>query len=246
MEQTEYIDDLTINAFVDGQLDAAICEAVLTAMENDPEVREHVYRMRRAKDLMKVGFGNAETPLPNKSGRKPCVLAVPARYGLAASLLVLSLGFGSGILGYYVSKQLSNEERNVALASMQVSRGDHVILHISESDPGQFAAALRYIDDFLENNPLPASQIEVVANAGGLDLMRADASPFKEQIVAMMRDHENVHFIACLNGIRNLRRRGIEPKFIGDIDTDKTAIDHIINRLQAGWTYIKVDDLPEI
>lgn len=246
MKQAEYIDDLMINSVVDGQLDAAHCETVLAAMESDPELRQRVYRTRHAKDLMKVGFGSAEPPSPVRAGRKACLLGVRSRYGLAASLLVVSLGFGSGVLGYYVSTQLSKEERNTALASMRVSSSDHVILHISESDPGQFAAALRYVDNFLENNPLPASQIEVVANAGGLDLMRADTSPFKEQIVAMMRNHENVHFIACLNGIRNLRRRGIEPKFIGDIDTDKTAIDHIINRLQAGWTYIKVDDLPTI
>jgi intracellular sulfur oxidation DsrE/DsrF family protein len=246
MKQAEDIDDLMINSFVDGQLDAVNCEAVLAAMEIDPDIRQRVYRTRRAKDLMKVGFGNAETPSPARSRGRRCLPGVRSSYGLAASLLMVSLGFGSGVLGFYVSKQLSNEGRTVALASLQVSSSDHVILHISESDPKQFAAALRYVDNFLDNNPLPASQIEVVANAGGLDLMRADTSPFKEQIVAMMRNHENVHFIACLNGIRNLRRRGIEPKFIGDIDTDKTAIDHIINRLQAGWTYIKVDDLPEI
>ena len=76
--------------------------------------------------------------------------------------------------------------------------------------------------------------------------MRADKSPFKAQVVAMMKHHSNVHFIACANGIRNLRKLGIEPKIIGDIDTDKTAVDHIINRLQAGWTYVKVDDIPEI
>ena len=129
---------------------------------------------------------------------------------------------------------------------MPAPSSDRVILRVSESDPRQFSAALRYVENFQDNNPQPASQMEVVANAGGLDLMRADVSPFKAQVVAMMKNHQNVHFIACLNGIRKLRRRGIEPDIIGDIATDKTAIDHIIDRLQAGWTYVKVGTLPEI
>ena len=246
MKLAEHIDDLMINSFVDGQLDAANYEAVLVAMEADPEIRQRVYLMRRAKDLMKLGFGDAETPSPASSGIKRRLFGSRNTYGLAASLLMLSLGFGSGVLGYYVGQQHPSGEHQTALAAAQTPSTDHVILHISQSDPKQFSAALRYVDNFLDNNPMPSSQIEVVANAGGLDFMRADVSPFKEQIIAMMRDHENVRFIACLNGIRNLRRRGIEPKIIGDIDTEKTAIDHIIDRLQAGWTYVKVDALPEI
>lgn len=246
MKQAEDIDDVMINAFVDGQLDAANCEAVLAGMEADPEIRQRVYLVRRAKDLMKVGFGTAQAPSPATSRIRSCLSGRLGTHGLAASLLAVSLGFGSGVLGYHVSRQLSSGEHQPALASAQMPSSDHVILHISQSDPRQFSAALRYVENFLNNNPLPASRIEVVANAGGLDLMRADVSPFKNQIVSLMKRHENVHFIACLNGIRNLRRRGIEPRIIGDIDTDETAIDHIINRLQAGWTYVKVDALPQI
>jgi intracellular sulfur oxidation DsrE/DsrF family protein len=159
---------------------------------------------------------------------------------------MLIFGFGSGVLGYYVSSQLAQAENNVALASLQGANAHHVILHISESDPRQFSAAMRYVEAFLNHNPAAGSQIGVVANAGGLDLMRDGVSPFTSEITAIMRHHDNVHFIACSAGLQNLRRRGIQPKFIGDIDTDKTAIDHIVNRLKAGWTYIKVDDLPQV
>lgn len=242
----EHIDDLMVNAFVDGQLDAVHCESVIAAMETNAETRERVYLMRRAKDLIKVGFESAETP--SAAGPVPGrgLFGRRCSAGLAASLLMASIGFGSGMLGYHVSKQLSDAAPAGALAAAHTPSTDHVILHVSESDPKQFSAALRYVEHFLDSNQAPGSQIEVIANSGGLDFMRADKSPFKAQVVAMMKHHNNVHFIACANGIRNLRKRGIEPKIIGDIDTDKTAIDHIINRLQAGWTYVKVDDISEI
>jgi len=247
MRQTEFVDDLMVNAFVDGQLDAGTCETVIDAMERDPETRERVYLMRRAKDLIRVGFSQSEAPHPTKPQRKKSWLLGRSSFGLAASLLAMSVGFGSGVLGYYVTKELSAKQPH--LASRAAGRQmitDHVVLHLSESDPKQFSAALRYIEKFLDDNQSPGSQIEIIANAGGLDLMREDTSPFRAQVVAMMRDHDNVHFIACANGIRNLRKQGINPPIIKNIDTDKTAIDHIIGRLQAGWRYVKVDNIPEI
>lgn len=240
---SEYIDDLAVNAFVDGQLDAAGCENVVATMETDPDTRERVYLMRRAKDLIKVGFEHAETPRPAQSVRTG-FFGVRCSVALAASLLMAVIGFGSGVLGYYVSKDISAPTRlSSAVAATHAANSNHVILHISESDPRLFAAALHYVEKFLDKNNKPGSEIEVVANSGGLDLMRADKSPFKAEVAAIIKRHNNVHFIACANAIRNLRKRGIEPKMIGDVDTHETAIDHIINRLQAGWTYIKVDDI---
>lgn len=246
MKQTDYIDDLMLNAFVDGQLDAGNCETVLAAMEKDPQTRDRVYLMRRAKDLIKIGFERVESPLPRTPLKKRRWFRGVSSYGLAASLLVMSLGFGSGVFAYYLTDELSTKTSLATLNPAQKTYTDHVVLHISESDPKQFSAALRYIDKFLDDNQTPGSQIEVIANSGGLDLMRSDKSPFKAQVVAMMRDHDNVHFIACANGIRNLHKQGIDAPIIPDIDTDKTAIDHIIGRLQAGWTYVKVDTIPEI
>jgi intracellular sulfur oxidation DsrE/DsrF family protein len=246
MSQADYIDDLMLAAFVDGQLDPVNCESVLAAVEIDPDTRERLYQLRRAKDLMKMSFEHLEAPPLTRPAPK-WRLSAGSGVGVAASLLVLTLGFGSGVLGFYCSERLANDPGNPpALAITPQPYKDRVVLHISESDPKQFDAALNYIEKFLDKNKTEGSQIEVIANSGGLDLMRTDTSPVKQQVIAMMRKHENVHFIACANGLRNLHKRGIDAPIIPDIDTDKTAIDHIIGRLHAGWTYVKVDNLPEI
>jgi intracellular sulfur oxidation DsrE/DsrF family protein len=243
MQQSDHIDDILLGAFIDGQLDAANAEAVIAALQEDPDTRERLYQLRRAKDLMKVGFDHVEPPPQATPPAPRSRFSVRGRFGIAASLLVLALGFASGILGYYGTKQLAGD---TIASTPQQAYTDRVVLHLSESDPKQFAAALNYIEDFLAANEAEDSQIEVIANSGGLDLMRMDTSPFKNQLVAMMRDHDNVHFIACANAIRNLRKQGIQAQIIPKVHTDKTAIDHIIGRLQAGWSYVKIDNVPAI
>ena len=39
---------------------------------------------------------------------------------------------------------------------------------------------------------------------------------------------------------------GAEPTLIRDVHTGQTAVDHIIDRVLQGWTYVRVDQLPGI
>jgi anti-sigma factor RsiW len=55
-------DDQVLGSFVDGLLDAASSEKIIKAMEDDPEIRECIYQLRRAKDLMRLGFGEVSAP----------------------------------------------------------------------------------------------------------------------------------------------------------------------------------------
>lgn len=58
-------DDRALEIFVDGLQDAAHSEKIIKAMEDDPVIRERVYQSRRAKDLMRLGFGDASPPSSN-------------------------------------------------------------------------------------------------------------------------------------------------------------------------------------
>ncbi|MCO6412992.1 MAG: hypothetical protein J5I92_09625 [Thiogranum sp.] len=241
MKNFDDIDEQTLGAFVDGQLDAAQSSLVIKAVDKDPALREQVYQLRRAKDLMKLGFGDARPASPSGVPHK----ARPGRFGVgvAASVALLVTGFGAGSLGYYCTRYLDTDSS--VMASLAQRQSDHVVLHINDSDPRHFMAALDYVDRFLEENTATGGQIEVVANAGGLDLMRAGLSPYEERVVAMINRRNNVHFIACANAINNLQQQGIEPRIIRSVNTEQTALEHIVERLRSGWTYIKVDSLPE-
>jgi intracellular sulfur oxidation DsrE/DsrF family protein len=228
MEMFDQIDNQMLGAFVDGHLDPAHCETIIKAMEDDPEIRERVYELRRAKDLMKLGFSQASAP--SRMEHKP---AFWRKYPSAiAAMLVLAVGFAGGWL---IQPAPSIQQHDAAQAQVQVNQGDKIIVHISKSDPKQFANTLAY------------HQIDVVAHASGLDLMRTDVSPLKQQILALMDKHDNVHFIACAGAIKKFHKKnGEAPDIIHGVKTDMTAFDHIVGRLQSGgWKYIKAETLSE-
>lgn len=244
MGKIDHIDEHILGAFVDGELDIAGRELVLEAMHNDNATREQVYRLRRAKDLMKLGFEGARAATPAVQDFEPGDGWLTRWSGLAASI-VLVVSLGAGYLGYQGGKQLAFETTPPVTALTQ-QHVDKVLLHISKSDPKQFSAALDYTRKFLDEHSSSGGQIAVVANAGGLDLLRAGVSPFEDQILEMIRDYPNVHFIACANSIRALRKKGVTPVIIENVDSTLPAMDKIIQYVQQGYTYIKVKSLMEI
>ncbi len=241
MKMIDKIDNQMLGAFVDGHLDPAHCDAVIKAMADDPEVRERVYELRRAKDLMKLGFGDASAPSGKDYKTSFWGKCTPA----IAAMLVLAVGIAGG---WFMQPVLSDQQQAAIQGQAQVSLGDKIIVHISKSDPQQFADALAYTEKFLEEHKDGGHQIDVVAHASGLDLMRADVSPLKQQIIALMDKYDNVHFIACAGAIKVFHKKnGVAPDIIRGVGTDTTAFDHIVGRLQSGgWKYIKVENLSEI
>jgi intracellular sulfur oxidation DsrE/DsrF family protein len=247
MQPNHKLDELTLNAYVDGQLDTELERAVLNAMENDAGIREQVHALRRAKDWMRSGFADAELPqrkLTDSSGWRKRVYT-----GIAATLMMFAIGTGGGILGYKLSGnahtgyKLSGNAHTAVAMQEDPSR---VILHLDESDPERFAALLDYTEYLLSKNNAPGMQVEVIANAGGIDLVRAGVSPYEQRVRLLSATYANLHFIACANAVRNLRNSGEEAILIDHVHAGETAVDHIVDRLRAGWTYRKVTDLPEI
>lgn len=242
MKGLDDIDSQMLGAFVDRLLDAEHAALVIKMMENDPEIRNQVYQLRRAKDLMKLGFADAKAPsTTSQKSRRSIYNLFFSR--IAASVAAVAISFGAGALGYHYYEAQDDAVSTVASATLQ--QADRVILHISEPDPKQFSNVLAYMDKFLDEHAADGSRIEVVANAGGINFMRGPISPFKNQIIAMMDKHDNIQFIACASGLRVLRNQDVEPIIIKGVGTDTTAIDHIVKRLQSGWTYMKVDTLLE-
>ncbi len=45
---------------------------------------------------------------------------------------------------------------------------------------------------------------------------------------------------------QSIRNKDIEPIMITGVKVDVPAMDHIIGRVQAGWTYTRADSLAEI
>jgi len=234
--KNETWDDVTLTAYIDGELEAAKQNAVLAAMEHDKVLSERICRLRRTKDWMRTGYGSAMPPrreLPRRRGPWRAL-----RSGMAASIIALAIGIGGGLMGYTLA-----EKGTETLA--ESSDPNRIVLHIDDSDPEHFGLLLDYTEKFLQEHKEKGVQVEVVANSGGLNLLRPSHSPYEQRITELTEKYSNLQFIACMNAIRNLKRSGGDATLIDDVHTGETAVDHIVKRLQQGWTYKKVDSLSE-
>ena len=236
------IDNNILGMFVDGELGDEDCEVVLTAMQDDDDIRHRISELHRAKHLIKLGFGNATAPVNESKKSEKRSYSMFSIYGLVASVLIMVTSFGAGYLGFlshfFVNENLIVKVNEQVIAPMAQ---DRVLLHIDESDPKEFMAVIDFARKFLDKHREKDSQVAVVANAGGLDMMRKGISPVKAEMLAMMKEYKNIHFLACANSIRALRKKGIEPVFLKNIDTSKPAMEQIIKHVRDGWSYIRVN-----
>ncbi len=236
--ENETWDDATLSAYIDGELDAARQNAVLAAMEHNKVLSDRICRLRRTKDLMRTGYGSAMPPKQSEHPRHKAPWR-KLRSGLAASLVALAIGLGGGLVGYVCAKH-----NDVTMA--HVSDPNRVVLHIDDSKPEHFERLLDYAEHFLQENRDKGVQVDVVANSSGLDLLRTGHSPYEARVKALAEKYHNLQFIACMNAIRHLKRAGQDVNLIDDVHSDETAVDHIVKRLQQGWTYRKVGSLSDI
>lgn len=236
MHEVNEYDDFTLAAFVDGQLDEQTSESIINAMETNKDIRQSIYELRRAKDLMKIGYSGATlSEKKNKSVSKWSRFSL----AIAASITAVTLSLSSGYFGYYYGTQ-SPLKNHQAESSTIEQKSDRILLHISESDIELFTTALDYAEKFLLEHKSNGGEIAVIANAGGLDIMRSGISPYESKIVNLIKKHNNIHFIACANSVKSLQKKGININLIQQVRLNKPAMDHIIEYVQDGWTYKKV------
>ena len=80
----------------------------------------------------------------------------------------------------------------------------------------------------------------MLANSHGLDLFRADRSPYASRIATLTKNHENVRFIVCAQTVARYTRDEGRIVLLPETQIAPSAIGQIVDRLQEGWTYIKI------
>jgi intracellular sulfur oxidation DsrE/DsrF family protein len=84
----------------------------------------------------------------------------------------------------------------------------------------------------------PQRRVEIVANEGGLNLLRSDVTPFAERIRQLAE--EDVLFYACSRAIKRLEEQGVRVQLVPEANTHYSALDRVVLRMQQGWTYEKI------
>ncbi|HQU16017.1 MAG: hypothetical protein B7Z66_01170 [Chromatiales bacterium 21-64-14] len=246
------LSDDTLNAFMDDQLDPEERGEVFDAMNRHRSVTERICELSRLRAMVQHAYRDPAKPKHLQAATRR---SHPLVRGVAAGFLVV-LG---GLLGWALHTTphaVSGDQAflgrlangNGAFMASRVGQkslagtGMHrILLHIASSDPRRMQLALNDVQELMNLYPRNRLQVEVVTNAGGVNLLRADMSPFKAQVEELMRKYPNLSFLACRNTIDRLTRmRGAPVHLIPDTRVGPTAVQEIVSRLQEGWIYIKV------
>lgn len=239
---SKYSDEM-INAFVDDELDSSDKESIKQAMAQDAELYASVNAVCALKKSLKQSYENLPGKYSSADSNLVAGPRVPWSQAVAAVLL-LCVGLVSG---WYGHSSIQNDPVSASIEGLQLSpvnmqQPNKIILHVSSSSGDKLEQALFKVEAIIEQyrHSQQSYAVEVIANSGGIDLLRQDVSPYADRIAELMASNDNVSFIACSNALEKLRLRGIEPRLIADTHTGTTAIEQIVKRLQQGWVYVKV------
>ncbi|GMR18286.1 MAG: hypothetical protein BMS9Abin33_0692 [Gammaproteobacteria bacterium] len=238
-----------ICAFIDGEMTDGREKQIEEAMQHDADLRDDINTMREIRSLYRLSFQDTSTGSSTVKRLNQTYTIRAPFLALAASLFVvvgLSLGWllhdpavvqpvsSHGLKNFYSLKEFVQASTNINKAN--------VILRINE-DPVRLIAALDDLERLLltyEKNSKTLN-LEIIAHASGLNILRADVTPVGRRIQDLMSRHKNLTILACNKTIRRLKDvKGIDVKLLPGVLVVPSAIDQVLKRLQEKWTYVHI------
>ena len=228
MKKDEQVSEEQLNAFTDGELDTEEENHIFELADESPELDARLCQQRKLKEMVQHAYRN----VPQARARSAQTGSRGRVLGMAvAAMFLLAIGIS---VGWFASLTMGPGHNGV-----QVAQSDTYLLHVTSSDPQRMQMALRRADELM-NGPgaTDARRVEIVANESGLDLLRSDVTPFAAQIRALAE--QDVLFFACTKAIERLEAQGIHVKLLPEANTEHSALDRVVLRMQQGWEYVKI------
>ena len=228
MKKDEQVSEEQLNAFTDGELDTEEESCIFELAEESPELDARLCQQRKLKEMVQHAYRNVPQARTRsaQTGSRGRVLGMAV-----AAMFLLAIGIS---VGWFASLTMGLGHNGA-----QVAQSDTYLLHVTTSDPQRMQAALRRADELM-NGPgaTDARRVEIVANESGLDLLRSDVTPFAAQIRTLAE--QDVLFFACTKAIERLEAQGIHVKLLPEANTEHSALDRVVLRMQQGWEYVKI------
>lgn len=235
--------DERLNALIDGELTPADAEALLQRLRVDASLRERVSLLRLGKELVRHTYADAgveAAPLPPAAwlaAGGPC-------WRTAAAGLLLA---GGALIGWTARDPGTGPADPLRLLAEQSARSPHgdaerVILHIGSALPQQGQAVLDRAEGILETARASRRSVvvEIVANGGGLDLLRQGVSTQAPRIATLRAAYPQLSLVACGQTAQRLRVGGVDVRLLPGTTVASSALDEIVLRMQQGWAYVRI------
>lgn len=238
--------DEQLNLFIDDQLDTAEKDLIHQAMFEDAALRQRVCQLKAVREL--VGYAYEHVAEPEQEHVSENSYARRTWQGIAASLLI-AVG---AITGWLSNEQVRSESHVASAADVfqyfkdkaVVDRIERkIIIHVTTGDIAAVNSALTEAEQLLasyqeSNTPM---RLDIITNKEGINLLRADVSPYIERVSNIIESNDNVSFYACQRSITKARNKeGKNIVMMPHTVTTETAQELISDRLDKGWVYIKV------
>jgi intracellular sulfur oxidation DsrE/DsrF family protein len=239
-DDRDYVSEQQLHAFVDGELDSTEKNRVFELAEHAPDIDTQLCEYRKLKEMLRHAYADPPRPSPARpfgGGKGSMSLRLVAGFVL---LVVGALAgwIAHGPIGPDAGGQAGAPAASgpIAAASGVPAQSDRLLLHVASSDPASLEAALDLAERAIGDGS--GRLVEVVANEGGLDLLRSDVTPFAERVAEL--SERQVLFFACSTAIQRLRDKGVEVRVLPQANVEYSALDRVVLRLQEGWAYQKI------
>lgn len=211
-----------LNAFFDGQLNAADRARVLEAINRDEALQSRMAEIQQTRSLLRHAYEHP--PLPQRAA---AASSSWQKHMLAASVLV-SLGAVSG----WLLHTLVGGSLITAVQSASAPKG--VVIQVSKNDPAEWEMALinaRNVRKAYGDKPMA---VEIVAYGPGLNMLRND-SPVSADLEEASKD--GVKLLACGNTMRMTHTAREELNWL--VDVVPAGIVEIMQRQSEGYAYVR-------
>ena len=230
-----------LNAYLDNELDEKDICFIDLQIKNNPQLQRRIEQLQDLKLKIRDSYASVRPPVRPAIRHAKKKNLLPA--GIAASLtLVIGLASGWYSHSYFnVFPTSSDYLLGVKLDDLK-PEDNKIIIHLAQNDIDLFDKALTKAEILLTRFETlnQDGKIHVLANSYGMDLLRTDKTPYQERITNMMKNHDNVQFVACKNTIKRLQSAGKSVDLLPGVKVHGPVINEIITGLQSGWTYMKI------
>jgi len=232
-----------LHAYIDNELDEREALEVEVEIKKSSQLQKQLRDFQQVKLKIQASYASLRAPVRSQS---PSSKSAWLSTAIAASL-TLTLGISSG---WYGHQYMVNSEQNAGVIDNLLGvklhavtpQDDKIIIHLAQNDQLLFDKALQKAEALLKRfeSMEQKGAIQVLANSNGMDILRDDKSPYKQRIVNLMNQYDNIQFVACQNTIKRLESNGQNVDLINGVQVHGPVINEIVSHMQDGWTYIKI------
>jgi uncharacterized protein len=257
---TNPVSDDRLNAFVDDQLDAAEKSEIFEAMDADSSISQRACELRQLGELVRHAY---DRPPQSERLRKQKTRPISPFGRAAAATLLVGLGATLGWIGHQQPDEskplqstssmnamfLSDDDRAFHSGDLTTATSENqlkrVIVHLNTSSEAKFEKALATAEQLLGTyaDESHGAEIELVANASAVKMLRSGHTPYAERIRALQEKYFNLTFLACkdaMDHVREMEDLDGDLEMLPDVEVTPSALEHILDRMNEGWVYLNV------